>query len=71
MEVVTDDKQIPVGAFVLIALGVLFLLNTFGWFHIGWIFRQLWPLILIALGVLCASETQTDGVLRGRHAIQI
>ena len=45
------DHNIPVGAYVLIGLGVLFLMNTFGWFHMGWLFRQFWPLILIALGV--------------------
>lgn len=45
-----DDKQIPVGAFVLIGLGVLFLLNTFGWMHFDWIWR-FWPIILILVGV--------------------
>jgi TM2 domain-containing membrane protein YozV len=46
----TDDKQIPVGAYVLIGLGVLFLLNTFGWMHFDWVWR-FWPLILIAVGI--------------------
>jgi hypothetical protein len=50
LEDTTDDKQIPVGAFVLIGLGVLFLLNTFGWMHFDWIWR-FWPLILIAVGI--------------------
>lgn len=50
VEDTTDDKQIPVGAFVLIGLGVLFLLNTFGWMHFDWIWR-FWPLILIAVGI--------------------
>jgi TM2 domain-containing membrane protein YozV len=45
-----DHQQIPVGAFVLIGLGVLFLLNTFGWMHFDWIWR-FWPLILIAVGI--------------------
>ncbi len=40
----------PVGAVILIGLGVLFLLNTLGWWHFHWIGRM-WPLILIALGV--------------------
>jgi TM2 domain-containing membrane protein YozV len=40
----------PVGAFVLIGLGVLFLLNTMGWFHWHWMGR-FWPVFLIALGV--------------------
>jgi len=60
-EVPVEDKQIPVGAFVLIGLGVLFLLNTFGWFHIGWVFRQLWPLILIALGVYVLMKRRRMG----------
>lgn len=50
MEEPVDDKQIPVGAFVLIGLGVLFLLNTFGWMHFDWVWR-FWPLILIAVGI--------------------
>ncbi len=45
-----DNQQIPVGAFVLIGLGVLFLLNTFGWMHFDWLWR-FWPLILIAVGI--------------------
>jgi len=47
---VAADNQIPVGAYVLIGLGVLFLLNTFGWMHFDWIWR-FWPLILIAVGI--------------------
>ena len=43
-------EHIPVGAIVLIGLGVLFLLNTLGLFHAYWIGR-LWPLILIVIGV--------------------
>lgn len=49
-EETADNQQIPVGAFVLIGLGVLFLLNTFGWMHFDWIWR-FWPLILIAVGI--------------------
>jgi len=46
-----DNRQpSPVGAVVLIGLGVLFLLNTLGWWHFHWIGRM-WPLILIGLGV--------------------
>jgi TM2 domain-containing membrane protein YozV len=40
----------PVGAIVLIGLGVLFLLNQFGLWHFHWLGRM-WPLILIGLGV--------------------
>jgi len=43
-------QSTPTGAIVLIALGVLFLLNQFGWWQFHWLGRM-WPLILIALGV--------------------
>ena len=46
----TDKSRIPIGAFVLIGLGVLFLLNTFGWMHFDWIWR-FWPIVLIVIGV--------------------
>ena len=42
--------NVPIGALVLIGLGVLFLLGNIGVFHWHWIGR-LWPLILIALGI--------------------
>jgi hypothetical protein len=45
-----DINRVPVGALVLIGLGVLFLLNTMGLFHAYWIHRM-WPLILIFIGV--------------------
>jgi hypothetical protein len=40
----------PVGAVILIALGVLFLLGQFDWFSWHW-FHFSWPLLLIGLGV--------------------
>ncbi len=43
-------KNLPVGAVILIAIGVLFLLQNIGLFHFHWIGR-LWPLILIAIGL--------------------
>jgi hypothetical protein len=39
----------PIGAIVLIVLGVLFLLDNTGWFEFHWV-HHFWPLILIALG---------------------
>ncbi len=40
-----------VGAFILILLGVLFLLANFGLIsRLGPLFAQWWPLILIAVG---------------------
>lgn len=43
-------SRIPVGAFILIGLGVLFLLDEVGWLHFDWVWR-FWPVILIAIGV--------------------
>jgi len=40
----------PIGAVVLIILGLLFLLDNAGMFHFHWIGR-LWPVILIVIGV--------------------
>jgi hypothetical protein len=45
------SKNRPVGPIILIALGVLFLLNNFSWFPFYRIGR-LWPLALIGVGVL-------------------
>jgi TM2 domain-containing membrane protein YozV len=46
----SGGSRIPIGAFVLIALGVIFLLEQFGWFHFDW-FGRFWPVILIAIGI--------------------
>jgi hypothetical protein len=43
-----DSGKVPVGAVVLIGLGVLFLLHTMGVMEYG--FERYWPLILIFLG---------------------
>jgi hypothetical protein len=44
------QRRAPVGAVILIALGVMFLLGQFSWF--SWdIFKYFWPLLLIGLGV--------------------
>jgi Domain of unknown function (DUF5668)/B-box zinc finger len=43
-----DVAKIPIGAVVLIGLGVLFLLHTMGLWEFG--FERFWPLIIIALG---------------------
>ena len=45
------ESQRPIGALVLIGLGVFFLLDTLGVLNSVWIWR-LWPLALIAVGVL-------------------
>ncbi|MGA9980825.1 MAG: DUF5668 domain-containing protein [Candidatus Sulfotelmatobacter sp.] len=43
-----DATKVPIGAVVLIGLGVLFLLHTVGLFEFG--IDRFWPLILIGLG---------------------
>jgi hypothetical protein len=43
-----ETNKIPIGAIVLILLGVLFLLHTMGFSEFG--FDRFWPLILIGLG---------------------
>lgn len=52
-------RREPIGAVVLIALGVLFLLAEFGVFP-GRIFGYLWPLLLIALGVWLIARRLAD-----------
>jgi hypothetical protein len=44
-----ESTKVPVGAAILIGLGVLFLLHTAGLFEFG--LERFWPLILIFLGV--------------------
>lgn len=47
---------------VLIALGVVFTVDNYGWFRIDWIF-DLWPIGLIALGVyILRSPTKASNV---------
>jgi len=43
-------RREPIGAIILIVLGVLFLLNTMNVFNFNW-FGHLWPLLIIAFGV--------------------
>jgi hypothetical protein len=45
-----DVSKAPLGAFILIGLGVLFLLSNMGLLRFWWMGR-LWPLVLIFLGV--------------------
>jgi hypothetical protein len=40
----------PVGAIILIVLGVLFMLDSVDMFNFSWLGR-LWPLLLIGLGI--------------------
>ena len=43
-----DVSKVPIGAFILIGLGVLFLLHTMGFWEYG--FARFWPLIIVAVG---------------------
>lgn len=55
----------PIGAIVLIGLGMLFLFSTLGIFQFDWIGRG-WPLILIGIGVwLLVQRTRGAGIQRG------
>ena len=61
--VVDDDscrRRVPIGAFILIGLGVLFLLGEMGALNFDWIWR-FWPLILIAIGVRVLMQRQKRG----------
>ncbi len=52
-----SPQNVPIGAIILIAIGVLFLLQNIGMFHFHWI-GKLWPLILIALGIRIFMRAQ-------------
>jgi putative Mn2+ efflux pump MntP len=43
-------RREPIGAVILIAVGLLILLHQFDWFS-GRIFEFSWPILLIGLGV--------------------
>jgi TM2 domain-containing membrane protein YozV len=59
-EAYNGGSRIPVGAFVLIALGVIFLLEQFGWFRFDW-FGRFWPVILIAIGIRVLMRRTSRG----------
>lgn len=46
-----ESKLAPAGPVILIALGVLFLLNTLDLFRWTWRIQRFWPVILITIGV--------------------
>jgi hypothetical protein len=43
-------RREPIGAIVLILLGMLFLFNTLGFFNFGWVSHG-WPLIIVGIAV--------------------
>jgi LiaI-LiaF-like transmembrane region/B-box zinc finger len=54
------SSRVPVGAIILIGLGVLFLLDEIGMMHFDWIWR-FWPIILIAIGIRILMKRQRRG----------
>jgi hypothetical protein len=54
-------RREPIGAIVLILLGMLFLLNTMGFFSFGWIGHG-WPWIIVIIGVWLVLRN-----MQGRH----
>jgi hypothetical protein len=56
----SPSRRIPIGALILIGLGVLFLLDEMGALNFDWIWR-FWPLILIAIGVRILMQRQKRG----------
>lgn len=49
----------PVGAIILIALGCLFLVHNFGFFHLR--IGHWWPVVLIGLGIWMFTQRKTTG----------
>jgi len=49
-EALPQQRRTPMGAIVLIALGLIFLLANFGLLHKEWLLKG-WPIALVALGV--------------------
>ncbi len=45
-----SSRAVPIGALILIILGVLFLIGNLGYLHFHW-FGEFWPVILVAIGV--------------------
>lgn len=54
-----EHKHGPVGAVVLIGLGIVFLLANLGWFSFHW-FTDFWPVILIVVGVWLFIQRRRD-----------
>jgi hypothetical protein len=43
-------RREPIGAIVLIVLGMLFLFNTLGFFNFNWLTHG-WPLVIVAIAI--------------------
>lgn len=61
-------RREPIGAIVLILLGMLFLFNTLGFFSFGWVHHG-WPLIIIGIAVwLLVRNSSWGHRMHFRHA---
>lgn len=49
-DLIEGEGRKPIGAIILISLGIFFLLENFGWLEWDW-FDKVWPVALIGLGV--------------------
>ncbi len=54
-----DKRPSPAGGVVLIALGVVFLLNTLGYWRLGDLVR-FWPVLLIAVGIFMLYRSVSE-----------
>lgn len=59
-------RREPIGAIILIAMGLLFLLGQFDWFS-GRMFEYTWPVLLIGLGVWLIVRRMQDAQGRSQN----
>jgi hypothetical protein len=62
-------RREPIGAIVLILLGMLFLFNTLGFFNFGWVHHG-WPLIIVGIAVWLLARNSGRFSFYGRPAAQ-
>jgi hypothetical protein len=60
-------RREPIGAIILILLGMLFLFNTLGFFNFGWVHHG-WPLIIVAIAVWLLMR---NGVGRFGYTVRV
>ncbi len=63
------SRAVPIGAVILIIVGVLFLVGNLGYMHFHW-FGEFWPMILVAIGVWLLVDRWnliTSGTAQGRR----
>jgi hypothetical protein len=67
LSVFGSKKPSPAGGVVLIAVGVVFLLNTLGYWRVGDLVR-FWPLLLVALGAYMLYRSVSEQAREDRMA---